>query len=142
MHRSLGTHISKVRSVSLDSWTREQVDQMLSMGNKRAAEIWEYHLPPNFQRPTNSAQRETFIRAKYERGRYKRRSTDPPLPEASAPAAAAPAADAARSAKSEEKARRKEERRAAAAAAAAAQPAAAPGCCLGPLALSRSPLSM
>jgi hypothetical protein len=33
LHRKLGTHISKVKSLSLDSWTTEQVDRMKTVGN-------------------------------------------------------------------------------------------------------------
>ncbi|KAJ5891549.1 uncharacterized protein N7473_007777 [Penicillium subrubescens] len=33
IHRKLGTHISKVKSLSMDSWSSEQVDNMKSHGN-------------------------------------------------------------------------------------------------------------
>ncbi|KAJ5514387.1 Arf GTPase activating protein [Penicillium fimorum] len=33
LHRKLGTHISKVKSLSMDTWTSEQVDNMKSHGN-------------------------------------------------------------------------------------------------------------
>eukprot|EP01114_Cavostelium_apophysatum_P018314 TRINITY_DN5643_c0_g1_i3.p2 TRINITY_DN5643_c0_g1~~TRINITY_DN5643_c0_g1_i3.p2 ORF type:complete len:327 (+),score=109.95 TRINITY_DN5643_c0_g1_i3:1109-2089(+) len=46
-HRSLGTHISKVRSVHLDDWDPEQVAHMLAIGNKKANEHWEHNLPAN-----------------------------------------------------------------------------------------------
>jgi hypothetical protein len=43
---------------------------MQTLGNKRAAEMWEYHLPSEFRRPVdNDAQMESFIRAKYEYGK-------------------------------------------------------------------------
>ena len=32
IHRSLGTHISKVRSISLDSWTAEMAQLMAQLG--------------------------------------------------------------------------------------------------------------
>jgi stromal membrane-associated protein len=32
----MGTHISKVKSVDLDSWTDEQLQSMLKWGNARA----------------------------------------------------------------------------------------------------------
>jgi stromal membrane-associated protein len=70
IHRCLGVHISQVRSVSLDKWTREQLKTMENMGNAKAAEIWEYNIPPNQRRPTetdDSYTLEQFIRAKYER---------------------------------------------------------------------------
>lgn len=33
VHRSLGTHISKIKSLTLDKWTDEQIDCILSLGN-------------------------------------------------------------------------------------------------------------
>jgi len=33
LHRKLGTHVSKVKSLSMDSWTGEQVDNMKKTGN-------------------------------------------------------------------------------------------------------------
>jgi hypothetical protein len=36
IHRGMGTHISKVKSVDLDSWTDEQLQSMLKWGNARA----------------------------------------------------------------------------------------------------------
>ena len=67
IHRNLGTHISFVRSCTLDSWTDEQANVMRMIGNRRANEYWEYKLPKNFQRPksSNRAEMEDFIRRKY-----------------------------------------------------------------------------
>ena len=46
IHRNLGVHISKVKSVSLDSWTAELVAGMKEMGgNTKANEIYEAYLP-------------------------------------------------------------------------------------------------
>jgi hypothetical protein len=33
LHRKLGTHVSKVKSLSMDTWSSEHVDSMKSMGN-------------------------------------------------------------------------------------------------------------
>ncbi|KAK9247324.1 hypothetical protein V1506DRAFT_532346 [Lipomyces tetrasporus] len=43
LHRSLGTHISKVRSLTLDtvSFTPDLVDALLAIGNTRANAVWE-----------------------------------------------------------------------------------------------------
>lgn len=49
IHRSIGTHISKVKSVNLDTWTNEQVENMIAWGNQRANLYWEQALPPNFK---------------------------------------------------------------------------------------------
>uniref|UniRef100_A0A8R1E4H5 Arf-GAP domain-containing protein n=1 Tax=Caenorhabditis japonica TaxID=281687 RepID=A0A8R1E4H5_CAEJA len=70
IHRNLGVHISKVRSVNLDSWTPEQVQTMRVMGNEKARKVYEHDLPAQFRRPTNDQQMEQFIRSKYEQKRY------------------------------------------------------------------------
>ncbi|CAP35795.1 Protein CBG18321 [Caenorhabditis briggsae] len=70
IHRNLGVHISKVRSVNLDSWTPEQVQTMRVMGNEKARQVYEHDLPAQFRRPTNDQQMEQFIRSKYEQKRY------------------------------------------------------------------------
>lgn len=36
IHRGMGTHISRVKSVDLDSWTDEQLQSMLRWGNSKA----------------------------------------------------------------------------------------------------------
>ncbi|RKP38470.1 hypothetical protein BJ085DRAFT_40537 [Dimargaris cristalligena] len=41
IHRSLGVHISKVRSLELDNWEPEQVEIMLRLGNKVVNDIYE-----------------------------------------------------------------------------------------------------
>ncbi|XP_057528443.1 ADP-ribosylation factor GTPase-activating protein AGD5-like isoform X2 [Amaranthus tricolor] len=66
IHRSLGVHISKVRSATLDTWLPEQVAFIHSMGNERANSYWESELPPNYDRVGI----ENFIRAKYEEKRW------------------------------------------------------------------------
>ncbi len=65
---------------------------MQTIGNARAALTWEYHLPKEYKRPVdNDAEMESFIRAKYEYGKYKRKPTDPAL-EAPSPRPVAPSA--------------------------------------------------
>ena len=67
IHRSLGTHISKVRSATLDTWLPSQVRWAAAMGNARAASYWEARLPAGFSRPAEGdmAALSTFIGAKY-----------------------------------------------------------------------------
>ena len=36
IHRGMGTHISRVKSVDLDAWTDEQLQSVLRWGNNRA----------------------------------------------------------------------------------------------------------
>ncbi|KAK4439895.1 ADP-ribosylation factor GTPase-activating protein AGD5 [Sesamum alatum] len=66
IHRSLGVHISKVRSATLDTWLPEQVAFIQSMGNEKANSYWEAELPPNYDR----VGLENFIRAKYDEKRW------------------------------------------------------------------------
>lgn len=81
IHRNLGVHISKVKSVNLDSWTPEQVVSLQQMGNSRARAVYEANLPDNFRRPQNDTSLESFIRAKYEHKKYIAREwVAPPLP--------------------------------------------------------------
>ncbi|KAJ0967464.1 hypothetical protein J5N97_024381 [Dioscorea zingiberensis] len=51
VHRSLGTHISKVMSVILDEWSDEQIDSMIEVGNFYANSIYEAFLPPGYSKP-------------------------------------------------------------------------------------------
>ncbi|KAM7385080.1 hypothetical protein PAMP_001178 [Pampus punctatissimus] len=70
IHRNLGVHISRVKSVNLDQWTPEQIQSMVDMGNNRAKQLYEAHLPENFRRPQTDQAVEVFIRDKYERKKY------------------------------------------------------------------------
>src|SRR5205085_1478240 len=69
LHRQLGTHISKVKSVTLDSWTAEQVEFMGRVGNDAANAYWEANMPTGRKpREADSAYTvEAFMREKYER---------------------------------------------------------------------------
>ncbi|XP_011001117.1 PREDICTED: probable ADP-ribosylation factor GTPase-activating protein AGD5 isoform X2 [Populus euphratica] len=66
IHRSLGVHISKVRSATLDTWLPGQIAFIQSMGNERSNNYWEAELPPKYDR----VEIEYFIRAKYEEKRW------------------------------------------------------------------------
>ncbi|KAK9447287.1 uncharacterized protein V1518DRAFT_421842 [Limtongia smithiae] len=68
IHRSMGTHISRVKSVDLDSWTEEQLQSMVRWGNIKANKYWEAKLPGSHQ-PMES-KIENFIRTKYELKRW------------------------------------------------------------------------
>ncbi|XP_023900610.2 ADP-ribosylation factor GTPase-activating protein AGD5 isoform X1 [Quercus suber] len=69
IHRSLGVHISKVRSATLDTWLPEQIAFIQSMGNEKSNSYWEAELPPNYDRVAI----ENFIRTKYQEKRWVRR---------------------------------------------------------------------
>eukprot|EP01112_Ceratiomyxa_fruticulosa_P021059 TRINITY_DN7331_c1_g1_i1.p1 TRINITY_DN7331_c1_g1~~TRINITY_DN7331_c1_g1_i1.p1 ORF type:complete len:407 (+),score=99.46 TRINITY_DN7331_c1_g1_i1:1473-2693(+) len=80
IHRSLGVHVSKVKSVSLDKWTPAQVDVMREWGNKRANDYYEATLPSDFNRSielSSNSQLERFIRDKYERKMFIGRGSKP-----------------------------------------------------------------
>ncbi|WZH45162.1 ADP-ribosylation factor GTPase-activating [Fusarium acuminatum] len=69
IHRSLGTHISKVRSLTLDikSFTIDIVELLLLIGNRVSNMIWEAKLDQSMK-PTGQASREQrlrFITSKY-----------------------------------------------------------------------------
>jgi len=73
LHRKLGTHLSVVRSTTLDTWTADQMERFRAMGgNANAAARYEARPPPNFRRPdsTDAYGMEQFIRDKYERKLY------------------------------------------------------------------------
>ena len=78
IHRGMGTHISRVKSVDLDSWTDEQMQSILSWGNARANKYWEAKLSSGHA-PSES-KIENFIRTKYE---MKRWVMDGPMPDPS-----------------------------------------------------------
>uniref|UniRef100_A0A158Q8V3 Arf-GAP domain-containing protein n=1 Tax=Elaeophora elaphi TaxID=1147741 RepID=A0A158Q8V3_9BILA len=78
IHRNLGVHLTKVKSVNLDSWTPEQVQSMRVMGNKKARRVYEAELPEHFRRPQTDSALESFIRAKYEQKRYILKDWSPP----------------------------------------------------------------
>ncbi|TVY92593.1 Uncharacterized protein LAWI1_G003490 [Lachnellula willkommii] len=68
IHRGMGTHISRVKSVDLDSWTDEQLQSVLKWGNSRANKYWEAKLAAGHV-PSES-KIENFIRTKYESKRW------------------------------------------------------------------------
>lgn len=68
IHRNLGSHISKVRSLDLDEWPSGPVSVMMALGNEVGNHVWEANLrgqtKPN---PRSSREdKERWIRAKYE----------------------------------------------------------------------------
>ncbi|KAI8369514.1 uncharacterized protein BYT42DRAFT_584729 [Radiomyces spectabilis] len=72
IHRSLGTHISKIRSLTLDStsYTPDIVELLRSMGNDRSNQIWDKHShsKDKSHKPTPTDSREVklqYIQAKY-----------------------------------------------------------------------------
>uniref|UniRef100_A0A8D0DDL9 ArfGAP with GTPase domain, ankyrin repeat and PH domain 2 n=1 Tax=Sander lucioperca TaxID=283035 RepID=A0A8D0DDL9_SANLU len=82
IHRNLGTHLSRVRSLDLDDWPGELTQVLAAIGNHMANSIWE-SCTQGRTKPTPTATREgreSWIRAKYEQ-----RAFVPPLQPAPAP---------------------------------------------------------
>lgn len=80
IHRNLGVHISKVKSVNLDSWTPQQVASMQQMGNCRGRAVYEASLPEDFRRPQTDSAVEAFVRQKYEKKKYLQTNWSPTKP--------------------------------------------------------------
>ncbi|KAG9300458.1 hypothetical protein G9A89_010083 [Geosiphon pyriformis] len=74
-HRSMGTHISRVKSVDLDIWTPEQVESMVRWGNGRANSYWEAKLKTNSFPPESMI--DQWIRSKYEMKRWAMKGSIP-----------------------------------------------------------------
>lgn len=75
VHRKIGTHITKVKSLTMDVWTREQVEHMRQVGNIKSNEMYNRdevrHPPPaNMIDVARDSEIEKFIRDKYEFKRF------------------------------------------------------------------------
>ena len=69
LHRKLGTHISKVKSLSMDRWEDSQVDNMKKIGNEKSNAIWNAKRkspPVAFDEDEVDSTMERYIRQKYE----------------------------------------------------------------------------
>ncbi|KAM9726257.1 stromal membrane-associated protein 1 isoform 2-T2 [Menidia menidia] len=113
IHRNLGVHISRVKSVNLDQWTPEQIQSMVDMGNSRAKRLYEAHLPESFRRPQTDQAVEVFIRDKYERKKYYDKDAVATAPKSSEgpPPSTSPSSQADRSRAEKEREKKKEERK-------------------------------
>ncbi|EPQ51947.1 ArfGap-domain-containing protein [Gloeophyllum trabeum ATCC 11539] len=82
VHRKMGTHISKVKSLTLDTWTKEQVEHMKNTGNIKSNAYYNpdetRHPPPaNMMEAERDSELEKYIRSKYEFKRFMSRITQP-----------------------------------------------------------------
>ncbi|XP_058413763.1 arf-GAP with GTPase, ANK repeat and PH domain-containing protein 2 isoform X1 [Diceros bicornis minor] len=68
IHRNLGTHLSRVRSLDLDDWPRELTLVLTAIGNDMANRVWESDTRGRAKptRDSSREERESWIRAKYE----------------------------------------------------------------------------
>ncbi|EXJ78666.1 hypothetical protein A1O1_09067 [Capronia coronata CBS 617.96] len=81
LHRKLGTHISKVKSLSMDTWTAEQVENMKRNGNIAVNKVYN----PKNKKPDIpldadevDAAMERFIRKKYQEKSLSDGKPEPP----------------------------------------------------------------
>ncbi|XP_066480097.1 arf-GAP with Rho-GAP domain, ANK repeat and PH domain-containing protein 3 isoform X2 [Tiliqua scincoides] len=74
-HRSLGSSISKVQSLKLDTsiWSNEMVQLFIMLGNEQVNRFWAAHLPPSeaLYPDASAEQRRDFITCKYRYGHYR-----------------------------------------------------------------------
>uniref|UniRef100_A0A671KXX5 Arf-GAP with GTPase, ANK repeat and PH domain-containing protein 1-like n=1 Tax=Sinocyclocheilus anshuiensis TaxID=1608454 RepID=A0A671KXX5_9TELE len=68
IHRNLGTHLSRVRSLDLDEWSLELIKVMSAIGNELANSVWEANAQGRLKPAPDASreERERWIRAKYE----------------------------------------------------------------------------
>uniref|UniRef100_A0A803TRH7 Arf-GAP with GTPase, ANK repeat and PH domain-containing protein 1 n=1 Tax=Anolis carolinensis TaxID=28377 RepID=A0A803TRH7_ANOCA len=68
IHRNLGTHLSRVRSLDLDDWPIELIKVMSAIGNELANSVWEENTQGRVKPSPDSTreEKEHWIRAKYE----------------------------------------------------------------------------
>ena len=73
IHRNMGVHISRMRSLELDDWKASQLAIAASYGNAAANQVFEANIPQGRQKPGPSTPRpdkEKWIRDKYEHVRF------------------------------------------------------------------------
>lgn len=72
VHRNLGSHLSRVRSILLDDWPPEAVAVMMLLGNKVANSVWESRIHARKKPTRNSSreERERWICCKYEKKEF------------------------------------------------------------------------
>ncbi|KAF8452371.1 putative GTPase activating protein for Arf-domain-containing protein, partial [Boletus edulis BED1] len=83
IHRKIGTHVTKVKSITLDKWNKEQVEVMKEKGNIKSNTMYNpdeaRHPPPtNMVDSDRDSELEKFIRSKYELKRFMDRKLSPP----------------------------------------------------------------
>ncbi|KAJ2691078.1 hypothetical protein IWW39_000286 [Coemansia spiralis] len=82
IHRSLGVHISKVRSIKLDNWEPELMQIMQRLGNSRVNRIYEAREPKSDE-PTKPGQecprdlKQPYVMQKYANRLYVEREASP-----------------------------------------------------------------
>ncbi|KAF1987769.1 ArfGap-domain-containing protein [Aulographum hederae CBS 113979] len=73
LHRKMGTHISKVKSLSMDSWSTDQVERLKQTGNAASNKIYNpRNVKPSIPVDVDEVDgvMERFVRQKYEQKAY------------------------------------------------------------------------
>ncbi|BFZ17782.1 hypothetical protein BsWGS_20821 [Bradybaena similaris] len=76
IHRGLGSSQSRIKSIHLDNWDKDQVQVMEMIGNIKAKDKYELCVPVYYKRPTSQSAevlKKEWIMAKYQRLEF----TDP-----------------------------------------------------------------
>ncbi|KAF9260757.1 ArfGap-domain-containing protein [Marasmius fiardii PR-910] len=89
IHRKIGTHVTKVKSITMDTWTKEQVDRMTEMGNVKSNTLYcpnelRHPPPPLLMADERDSELEQYIRSKYEYKLFMEKPTTTSKPGASA----------------------------------------------------------
>ncbi|KEG09943.1 ADP-ribosylation factor GTPase activating protein [Trypanosoma grayi] len=69
IHRSLGVHVSKIKSTNMDKWHAAEVSLMEAIGNRKGKSLYEARLPKGMKPMTGSESEitlKTFIQQKYQ----------------------------------------------------------------------------
>ncbi|XP_067685588.1 centaurin-gamma-1A-like isoform X5 [Haliotis asinina] len=79
IHRNLGTHISKVRSLDLDEWPPEVTKVMTAIGNSTVNSVWEASAGAKERtKPTQTSPRDE--KERWVKSKYELKELLPPLP--------------------------------------------------------------
>ena len=73
VYRSLGVHLSKVRSITLDSWEPELLKVMSELGNERVNQIYEAVVSDEYSRPVHNSLRSELSACMLESKRSQKR---------------------------------------------------------------------
>ncbi|CAH2353644.1 protein Gts1p [[Candida] railenensis] len=77
VHRKALSGVSKVKSLTLDQWSSEQIETLSRIGNKRAKKEWNSkRVPFPYADDDDQGPIEEYFRAKYIEGRYRDESLD------------------------------------------------------------------
>ncbi len=71
IHRGLGTHISYVKSINLDEWTNDMIENIKKNGNEKVNKKYEANLTIKKPEPTSEIdEKKNFIERKYRDKRF------------------------------------------------------------------------